>query len=313
MNTLHEQWAISVRTVASNRLFLAIQFVSSSASLEFGSKVQERLCEEVGIPDEEAEGFWETKGMHIVEEAIRLKRATSVAGMKKSFLLQMNLYEGSVEDESFVPPDPSTFLPAELMKIIDIQNDFESLDVAQLLPFEYVNTIEEKRLRSNNDVDARLQYATFLHMFAKPVLGTRLFKRIISGRSSIDKYITPSLEAFIITAYVGNYEYWKQSHSFSQRDKSKTAAVLCKKLQPLFTEHRRGSGKFNGWSLEGVFFYNCVSLILRHQRKNATNTSEFSKLFYQLYLENNSPSKKRKLEFVVALNNLDCLGQVFRL
>ena len=313
MGALYDQWSIAVRTICTHRLFLAIQFISNGDTLEFGKSIQEQICSEVGIPEEEAENFWEAKGIHVVEESIRLKRSAAVANMKNTFLSQMQIYEESNGDVLLLPPDPAAFVPKQLLKVVQEEDEYEDVDTNTILPLEFIDKVLEKRLRSNSDSTARLQYVFFLYLFSKPVLGSRLFKRIIAGREPIEKYITPALEAFIVTAYVGNYDYWKQAYYVARKDKISNPNILSRKLQPLFTEHRRGAGKYLGWSTEGLFFYNCASLIIRHQRDNPTMTSEFSKLFFQLYAEKESPSKKRKRQSYVALNNLDCIGQVFRL
>lgn len=296
-------------------MFLLIQFISTNTSIEFNSRERRSLCENIGIPEEEAETFWMLKGNKAVEETIRMKRASTVAAMKKKFLSQMKLCQDHEGNDEFVsPPDPREFLPKEIIDIVNRGEDMDPFDFEGIPPEAFVNTIVEKRLRSNNDSTSRINFANFLYLFAKTVLGKRLFEKIVTARSSLDDYLTPALEAFIVTAYVGNYDMWKQKHDLENNNSGNlTSPQVSGKAHPLFTENSRGSGKYNGWSPEGIYIYNCITLILRRQRANLTMSAEYGKLFYQIYTENQSPTKKRQDCCYTALNDLDYMGKVFQL
>ena len=318
MSTLYEQWSLSVKNLSGGRLFFAVQFINSDESVSFGSPIQNRICEEIGIPQEHVESFWTSRGSVAVHESIRVKRGSVVAAMKIAFLERLKTIATTENTNLVPPPQPSEFLPNALCELISNPDDDETIEAIVSGDLEeYVNSIVEKKLRDSNDQQARLHYSQVLLLCARPVLGVKLFNKLVNKNEPLEKYITPTLEAFIVAAYVSNYKFWMNKfYTNNVHLVNEVSTQLSNGSQrniPIFTERSRGSGKYQGWSELGLFFYNCLTLINREQRKHAKMTTEFGKLFIQCYVETtNNKGTHRKRKSIEALNDLDHMNTLLR-
>ena len=93
-------------------LYNCIQFIPNGGDATcYGSQIQQITCQEIGVHPDLAEDFWECVGKFAVHEAIRRKRATINGAMKRTFKRECEM-----EDATEPPPDPSLFLPEQLLK-----------------------------------------------------------------------------------------------------------------------------------------------------------------------------------------------------
>lgn len=136
------------------------------------------------------------------------------------------------------------------------------------------------------------EYQTILFNFLKEVLSKDEF-RAKSGRDLLSSYVPECLEAYVILAYVNGYDSWKEEcerqagilppvDTVTTREavmggredgasSSSVSAVSYVTAGKRFTSKGRGSGKYKGWSDEGIELYNKLVEIIEKQRKDTTD------------------------------------------
>jgi hypothetical protein len=93
-----------------------VLFVTDSGQIEYGSPVQTRACQSVGIPNQYVEDFWNTEGREAVEEAIRRKRNTLTNSMKQRFVQYCKKPEMDEKGEPIHPPNPMKMIPLGVLQ-----------------------------------------------------------------------------------------------------------------------------------------------------------------------------------------------------
>lgn len=64
-----------------------MQFLNGSTEIDHGSELQNVICNEINIPEENRYEFWENGGGMInVRSALKTKRATLTLSMKNRFI-----------------------------------------------------------------------------------------------------------------------------------------------------------------------------------------------------------------------------------
>lgn len=135
------------------------------------------------------------------------------------------------------------------------EDDEEAEDILKRF---YQNTDKRKAcLRENKKV-----YLSFCKEFVPTVMFTKNFKRV-SKTSTLSKYMTPQLEAFMVILYLNNYEKWMSEWTRAQGGEGEV-------VETRFTQKCRGRGKHGGWSEEGKELYAMVVWFLSWQRKEAS-------------------------------------------
>ena len=132
-------------------------------------------------------------------------------------------------------------------------------------------------------------HATFLYQFAKTVMRADAFKKF-SNTWLLSAYMSTCLEAYAVLTYVNNYKYWKEEASRTTPAGGSVSEVTEPSSSDgslrLYTATTRGTGKFKGWSDDGIELYNRIEGKLRSQR-NDPILSDFDKKLKTKYLTNN--------------------------
>ena len=290
-------------------LYNCIQFIPKGGDATcYGSQIQQVTCQEIGVHPDLAEDFWTCVGKGAVEEAIRRKRATINGAMKRAFKRECEM-----EDATGPPPDPSLFLPEELLKPTENIASNVVLEDYQDEEHDEEETIDmSKYLRSSNTPEAQKAYILFLSTFVKCLLTDKMLQTQVSSTKKLKDYLDVNLEAFDVTVYVSCYKHWK-TESWRQNNTDSTltgSSATTRFASKLLLDSSKGSDKYGGWSDEGLNFYNKVMEILIEQRKRDDCTL-FEKKVHQAIVDGNSIKKKRKREGqTMAMNNLSNLSNI---
>lgn len=109
-------WACTIRQFANKFVWQCVLFVTDSGQIEYGSPIQTRACQSVGIPNEYMEDFWNTEGRDAVEEAIRRKRNTLTNSMKQRFVQYCKKPDRDENEVLVHPPNPMKMIPLALLQ-----------------------------------------------------------------------------------------------------------------------------------------------------------------------------------------------------
>ena len=290
-------------------LYNCIQFIPKGGDATcYGSQIQQVTCQEIGVHPDLAEDFWTCVGKGAVEETIRRKRATINGAMKRAFKRECEM-----EDATGPPPDPSLSLPEELLKPTENIASNVVLEDYQDEEHDEEETIDmSKYLRSSKTPEAQKAYILFLSTFVKCLLTDKMLQTQVSSTKKLKDYLDVSLEAFAVTVYVSCYklwktEFWKSNDTDSTLTGSTASSRFARKL---FLDQSKGSGKYGGWSDEGLNFYNKVMQILIEQRKREDSTV-FEKKVHQAIVDGNNAKRKRNRDGQTkAMNNLSNLSNI---
>ena len=109
-------WSCTIRQFANKYVWQCVLFVTDSEQLEYGSPVQARACQSVGIPDEYVQDFWDSDGRDAMEEAIRRKRNTLTNAMKQRFQQYCIKPDRNEKEEPMRPPNPRKMIPLGVLR-----------------------------------------------------------------------------------------------------------------------------------------------------------------------------------------------------
>ena len=208
-----------------------------------------------------------------------------------------------------LPPNPYDFLDSNLLIPIHAVGETDPEDSNSMPEEEYAF---DMYLRSSVTPVAQKEYARFLALFTKGLMNERSWNKRTYD-SQLKDFLDVSLEAFGVTLYVSNYkkwktELWKRGDGESTITNSATSSNSTSIRT--FTENAQGSGKWGGWSDEGLSFYNNVLKILRVQRER-DDCNDFEKMVKQMMNPNKGKKRSRDGE-VKAMNNLGNLANIAR-
>jgi hypothetical protein len=93
-----------------------VLFVTDSRQIEYGSPIQTRACQSVGIPEQYEEDFWNAEGREAVEEAIRRKRNTLTNSMKQRFVQYCKKPDRDENEQPIHLPNPMKMIPMGVLQ-----------------------------------------------------------------------------------------------------------------------------------------------------------------------------------------------------
>jgi hypothetical protein len=114
------------------------------------------------------------------------------------------------------------------------------------------------------------EYKNLVFYFLKEVLDNEDF----SGNScqqELSGYVDKTLEAYLVLTYVNSYANWMDECT---KQEAEAAGGSVSELSnsdnsaKRFTSKGRGSGKYRGWSQEGIELYNEMVDVIEEQRKD---------------------------------------------
>ena len=92
MEKNYNMWKVAVGDFCGRVLFQYVQFIASLEEIEYGSKVQQVVCNSLKIQDSYHKSFWDRVGMRECKEALRRKRQTITLSMKTKFQGNYNYF-----------------------------------------------------------------------------------------------------------------------------------------------------------------------------------------------------------------------------
>ena len=299
-----KKWKAHAVEFTNSVTYKCIQFITNIEDIEYGSVIQKLTCEDCGMEPQYQEAFWEKYGQDAVHEAIRRKRTTLNNALKRIFKK-----ECESPMNARLPPNPYDFLDSNLLIPIHAVGETDPEDSNSMPEEEYAF---DMYLRSSVTPVAQKEYARFLALFTKGLMNERSWNKRTYD-SQLKDFLDVSLEAFGVTLYVSNYkkwktELWKRGDGESTITNSATSSNSTSIRT--FTENAQGSGKWGGWSDEGLSFYNNVLKILRVQRER-DDCNDFEKMVKQMMNPNKGKKRSRDGE-VKAMNNLGNLANIAR-
>jgi hypothetical protein len=85
-------WNNSIKSNAGKQFFNNIQFITKKEQEAFGSRWQQVVCYEIGVPEEQQKEFWlDMKGKATARATLNRRRMNATMGMKKKFQGRGNL------------------------------------------------------------------------------------------------------------------------------------------------------------------------------------------------------------------------------
>jgi hypothetical protein len=110
------------------------------------------------------------------------------------------------------------------------------------------------------------EHQDLLYYFAKTVLLREEYKRNHTSNNLSD-YMKVTLEAFLVLTYVNGYAGWKEEMDRQQESSTEgEVSDISNVSSRLYTDKARGTGKYKGWSKEGIILYNRVVEDIQKQR-----------------------------------------------
>ena len=103
-------------SIAKSKVFSVGLHHPNSGQIEYGSPIQERVCQSVGIPNQCLEDFWNSKGHEAVEEAIRRKRNTLTNSLKQRFVQYCKKPDRDGNEVPVYPPNPMKMIPLGVLR-----------------------------------------------------------------------------------------------------------------------------------------------------------------------------------------------------
>lgn len=97
-------------------------------------------------------------------------------------------------------------------------------------------------------------HANFLLMFAKTVIMADTFK-VNHLDNLLSSYMRSTLEAFAVLTYANSYHQWMEAGQIADMTKEQAAAYGEPRIRRRWTNKTRGTGKYSGWSEEGMTVY----------------------------------------------------------
>ena len=73
------------RQFVHSKLYKSIQFITCSDEIQFGSTVQQIVCNHIGLKNNDMKNFWIKSGQSIVEKTLKHKRQSITQNMQKTF------------------------------------------------------------------------------------------------------------------------------------------------------------------------------------------------------------------------------------
>ena len=271
-------------------IFNCVQFITNPSILDYNKTIQQAVCDHVEIPREYEKTFWEEVGREAVFQSIKRKRQTITVSMKKTFDTYCKEHKDGTP-----PPDPKTFVSPELfvpnITGAIVENRIEGNQ--GLGNHDEGNQAAKEHLQSSTTPQSQEKYIEFLTIFLRSFVHNKVYKDKLQ-HLLISEYLDVSLEAFGITVYASNYDYWLKKFWPSAGCESTltTETAVPTYMLPKFTDRSRACGKFCGWTKEGMVFYNTVLQTLSEQRGRRGNIT-FDEKVCASRIESNKSSKKR--------------------
>jgi hypothetical protein len=78
-------WEGGIKKNIGKKYFNVIQFISCELDEEYGSDWQKLVCQELAVPEEECERFWNEVGKRTARKTINTRRQNTTLAMKKRF------------------------------------------------------------------------------------------------------------------------------------------------------------------------------------------------------------------------------------
>ena len=116
LKSKYSLWACTIRQFANKFVWQCVLFVTDSGQIEYGSPIQARACQSVGIPHEYVEDFWNSEGREAVEEAIRRKRNTLTNSLKQRFVQYCKKPDRDGNEVPVYPPNPMKMIPLGVLR-----------------------------------------------------------------------------------------------------------------------------------------------------------------------------------------------------
>jgi G:T-mismatch repair DNA endonuclease (very short patch repair protein) len=80
-----ELWLAGISKNCARHNFNFVQFIDNEEDEKVGSTWQKLVCEQLNVPDSDAEKFWLQKGRAAARKAISRRRSNTANAMKKKF------------------------------------------------------------------------------------------------------------------------------------------------------------------------------------------------------------------------------------
>jgi hypothetical protein len=155
-------------------------------------------------------------------------------------------------------------------------------------------------------------YQWFCEHFMDCVIPSNDWK-LQARKNPMSVYVSGTLEAFAVLVYKNGYRKWEQEFPNRQEDDETEASSLTTNSNNnrfLYTGDSKGSRKYEGWSAEGMKFYNEVFDLIGQQRRRRGCTFERN-LLKKLASKPKSGGRSREANQAPRVkNNLDELMQM---
>ena len=135
-----------------------------------------------------------------------------------------------------------------------------------------IGIVEESRLqdaealRNCSSSDAIKAYVDFLFKFGRCLILRKEWGRRCKSEM-FTQFIPPTLEAFGVLVYYNNFKFWKNEFDKSRGDDDSVDSSEKLEVRPIFTTDTKCKRRTDGWSPEGIVFYNKLVIALKYQRK----------------------------------------------
>ena len=266
-------WMLAIRDNARNNVFYLKQFAEEGS--EYGSTFQKLLCSQARVPVEVQARFWDSRGRKTAKQSLNEKRKTIIGSMKREFLSK---FDGNAIYDCDEFSDITQQLVIVVFHIAETVEDREKkhmlhhpkLLTGWLNP-DYQNDLPETTpvLR---DTDA---YKDFLFLFGRFGVKTENFKTRYKN-SLLSSFVSCNMEAFLVTVYTLNYNFWLQKTNLEEDGERASA----EKTQLLV----RGSRDNGGWSDPAIIMY---GRIIRHIREQRRKDWSFDQKLQQEWIKEN--------------------------
>jgi hypothetical protein len=208
---------------------------------------------------------------------------------------------------------------ANLGPVIDVVNIGDGPDQPPPVVEGYEDLVDEWSNAGFINGAGKDKYAHFLALFGKcfvPDESKMSGKRAYCGSGKthfelLSTYMPHPMEAFAVTIYTNNFNkfmsmHWKHPTTTDCEISSVSDTATGNTKASMFTGESQGSGKYGGWSDEGMTFYNRVFDVIEKQRAEPRRKAFEEKV--QKYIQQGSQGgKKHKRPRMTVRNGLSKL------
>ena len=179
---------------------------------------------------------------------------------------------------------------------------------------EESETLEPSGLREDRDEE----YSRFLSIFVGCFLPGVDTIRIKGTSHLLSKYMSSSLEAFAVVLYANNYDKFKRDiwdKANGSEDISSVSGGVSSRSSSVtkFTSSiKNTTGKYGGWSKQGLRLYNTLFQMICKQREDKEKTKVFEERVRTKIKRRISKTKRKRKDTIKVHNNLSELGELLK-